>query len=202
MAKSSPLSGRIGPRFGGRGARKRTRIFAGLITLLAVTYLGSTFAASVSLGSGALEFGQGTRAAVACDSDGITTAISETFNASLAQFDVATVVLSGVNTEACAGKIFKVTLLGQTVDGTAPLLQLGNIDAATFASITISNANSPVSLTVSSGTDANGLTASKSGSSPSGIITLALDRVGTQDSNANFLNAGTVFRINLESDDA
>ena len=40
------------------------------------------------------------------------------------------------------------------------------------------------------------------GSSPSGIITLSLDRDGTQDSSANFLNAGTVFRINLESDDA
>ena len=200
MAKSSPLSGRIGPRFGGRGARKRTRIFAGLITLLGVTYLGSTFAASVSLGSGALEFGQGTRAAVACDTDGITTAINETFNATLAQFDVATVVLSDVNTSACAGKIFKVTLLGQTVDATAPLLQLGNLSAQTFAAITVSNTDG--SLTVASATGANGLTSSKSGTSPQGIITLTLDRTGTQGTDANFLNAGTVFRINLESDDA
>jgi hypothetical protein len=196
MAKSSPLSGRIGTRFGGRGARKRTKIFAGFITLIAVTYFGSTFAASVSLGSGDLEFGQGSRAAVACDTDGVTTAINEIWNNTLTQFDVSTVVLSGVNTSACANKIFKVTLLGST--GTE--LQLGNLNAHTFASITVSNSDG--SLTVTSAAGTTGLTATKSGTSPSGIITLAIDRTGTQDTDANYLNAADVFRINLESDDA
>lgn len=196
MAKSSPLSGRIGSRFGGRGARKRTRIFAGFITLIAVTYFGSTFAASITLGSGALEFGQGTQAAVACDTDGITTAINEIWNNSLTQFDVSTVVLSGVNTSACAGKIFKVTLLN--VSGSE--LQLGNLDAHTYASISVSNTDG--SLTVTTAAGASGLTASKSGTSPSSVITLNLDRTGTQDTDANFLSASNVVRINLESDDA
>ena len=195
--KNPPLSSRMGSRFGGGGrSRKKKQIGAGIASLLAVTYFGSTFAASVSLGSGALEFGQGTRAAVACDSDGITTAINEIWNNTLTQFDVSTVVLSDINTSACANKIFKVTLLGNT--GTE--LQLGNLDAHTFASLTVSDSDG--ALTVSPAFADSGLTASKSGTSPSGVITLTIDRTGTQDSNANFLNAANVFRINLESNDA
>ena len=196
--KNPPLSSRMGSRFGGGGrTRKKKQIGAGLATLLAVTYFGSTFAASISLNDGAdLEFGQGTQAAIACDTDGVTTAINEIWNNDRTQFDVSTVVLSGINTSACAGKIFRVTLLGNT--GTE--LQLGNQDAHTFASVTVSDAN--VALTVAPAVADSGLTASKSGTSPSGIITLALDRDGTQDSSANYLNAANVFRINLESNDA
>jgi hypothetical protein len=184
----------MGSRFGGGGrSRKKKQIGAGLATLLAVTYFGSTFAVNVSLGTGDLEFGQGTRAAVACDTDGITTAINEIWNNGQTRFDVSTVVLSDVNTSACANKIFRVTLLGNT--GTA--LQLGNLVAHTFADVTVSNTDG--SLTVASAAGVTGLTASKSGTSPSGIITLALDRDGTQNSTANFLNAADVFRINLES---
>ena len=193
--KNPPLSSRMGSRFGGGGrSRKKKQIGAGIASLLAVTYFGSTFAVNVSLGTGDLEFGQGTRAAVACDTDGITTAINETWNNTLEQFDVSTVVLSDVNTSACANKIFRVTLLGNT--GTE--LQLGNLNAHTFASITVSNTNGSLSVASAEGT--SGLTASKSGSSPSGIITLTIPRIGTiQDTDANFLDAADVFRINLES---
>jgi hypothetical protein len=185
----------MGSRFGGGGrSRKKKQIGAGLATLLAVTYFGSTFAVNVSLGTGNLEFGQGTRAAVACDTDGITTAINEIWNNTLTQFDVSTVVLSGVNTSACANKIFRVTLLGNT--GTA--LQLGILDAHTFVDVTVSDSGG--ALTVSPAFADSGLTASKTGSSPSGTITLTIPRTGTiQDTDANFLNAADVFRINLES---
>ena len=123
MAKSSPLSGRIGSRFGGRGARKRTRIFAGFITLTAVTYFGSTFAASISLGSNTpIEFGQGSRAAVACDATGITTAIEETWNNATTYFKVNTVTLTGINNAetnatngiGCRGKTIKLSLIGSS----------------------------------------------------------------------------------------
>jgi hypothetical protein len=187
----------MGSRFGGGGrSRKKKQIGAGIASLLAVTYFGSTFAASVSLGTGALEFGQGTRAAVACDSDGITTAINEIWNNDGLQFDVATIELSDIDTAACATKIFRVTLLGNT--GTA--LQLGNLDAHTFADVTVSDTDG--SLTVASAAGTPGITAIKSGTSPSGIITLTIDRDGTQDEDANFLNAANVFRINLESNEA
>jgi hypothetical protein len=123
MAKSSPLSGRIGSRFGGRGARKRTRIFAGFITLIAVTYFGSTFAASITLGSASpIEFGQGSRAAVACDSTGITTAIEETWNNATTYFKVNTVTLTGINNAetnattgaGCRGKTIKLRVMGSS----------------------------------------------------------------------------------------
>ena len=143
-----------------------------------------------------MEFGQGTQAAVACDTDGITTAINETWNNTATQFDVSTVVLSAIDTSACAGKIFKVTLLASS----GSELQLGNLNAHTYASITVSNTNGSLTVTTADGT--SGLTATKSGTSPAGIITLILDRDGTQDSTANFLSAATVVRINLESDNA
>jgi hypothetical protein len=121
MAKSSPLSGRIGSRFGGRGARKRTRIFAGFITLIAVTYFGSTFAASITLGTGRLEFGQGARQAVACDTDGVTTAISEDWLTASSFFKVSTITLTGLNSVAtdadgvgCGGKKIEVSLMGSS----------------------------------------------------------------------------------------
>ena len=123
MAKSSPLSNRIGSRFGGRGARKRTRIFAGFITLIAVTYFGSTFAASITLGSSSpIEFGQGSRAAVACDSTGITTAIEEVWENSSTFFKVNTVTLTGINNATtdsgtgagCRGKTIKLRVMGSS----------------------------------------------------------------------------------------
>ena len=122
MAKRSPLSGRIGSRFGGRGARKRTRIFAGFITLIAVTYFGSTFAASITLGTGRLEFGQGARQAVACDADGVTTAITEDWSTGDSFFKVSTITLTGLNsvlTDAdtgigCGGKKLEISLMGSS----------------------------------------------------------------------------------------
>jgi len=120
MAKSSPLSGRIGSRFGGRGAHKRKRIFAGFIALITVTYFGTTFAASISLGSDTpIEFGQGSRAAVACDATGFTTAIEEVWNNPTLYFKVDEIVLSDVDIRetdedtgsGCQGKTIKVRLM-------------------------------------------------------------------------------------------
>ena len=140
MAKSSPLSGRIGTRFGGRGARKRTRIFAGFVTLIAVTYFGTTFAASITLGSSSpLEFGQGARQAVACDSDGITTEIAEEWSTGDSFFKVTTITLSGLNSVStnatsgigCGTKKLEVSLMGSS-----GLLTIGT-SSATKISFTV-----------------------------------------------------------------
>ena len=122
MAKSSPLSGRIGSRFGGRGARKRTRIIiASLFVIIAGTF-ATTLAANVSINGGtALEFGQGQVPAIACDQD-VTTAISEEWNNSTTNFHVKTVTLTGLNIASpspsatannlgCGGKNLRVSLL-------------------------------------------------------------------------------------------
>lgn len=118
----SPLSSKMGSRFGGRRSRRKKQVAAGISTLLAVTYFGSTLAANVSLGSSPLEFGQGSRAAVACDSTGITTAIAETWNNATTYFKVNTITLSGINNAStdsttgigCRGKTMKVSLIGSS----------------------------------------------------------------------------------------
>jgi hypothetical protein len=187
MAKSSPLSGRIGTRFGGRGARKRTRIFAGFITLIAVTYFGSTFAASITLGSDTpIEFGQGSRAAVACDSTGITTAIEETWNNATTYFKVNTVTLTGINNAVtdsgtgagCRGKTIKLRVMGSSgplAIGTSSAtvisfvmpaangaLSDGNVTGATGAAVVASDFNATdaaqIVITIPSTVDASTVT--------------------------------------------
>jgi hypothetical protein len=189
MAKSSPLSGRIGTRFGGRGARKRTRIFAGFITLIAVTYFGSTFAASISLGSTSpIEFGQGSRAAVACDSDEITTAIEETWDNDNLFFIVNQIILSDVNNSAtdentgigCQGKKLIVRLIND-VDG--PLL----IGSGSNALISFVLGSENVSSVVGATDD----DISVSGSGANEIVTITLPVI---------LDASTVTRVALETE--
>ena len=63
---NSPLSGRVNSRFGGSG-KQRSKILIGVALTAAVPLLLSTFAASVTVGTGNLNFGQGSEQAVACD---------------------------------------------------------------------------------------------------------------------------------------
>jgi hypothetical protein len=188
MAKSSPLSGRIGSRFGGRGARKRTRIFAGFATLIAVTYFGTTFAASISLGSNTpIEFGQGSRAAVACD-DEITTAIEETWDNDNLFFTVYQIILTDVNNSAtdegtgigCQGKKLIVRLINE-VDG--PLL-IGS-DSNALISFTLG------AVAVSDVVGATNGAITVSGSGVTETVTITLPVV---------LDASTVTRVALETE--
>jgi hypothetical protein len=192
MAKSSPLSGRIGSRFGGRGARKRTRIFAGFVTLIAVTYFGTTFAASISLGTGRLEFGQGARQAVACDADGVTTAISEDWSTSDSFFKVTTITLTGLNSVStdsdtgvgCGGKKLEVSLMGSS-----GLLTIGT-SSATKVSFTVPTSGSNPS-TVAGVTNASSITLTGAGTtSTTAVITI---------SPSTAVNATNVTYVGLET---
>jgi hypothetical protein len=195
MAKSSPLSGRIGTRFGGRGARKRTRIFAGFITLIAVTYFGSTFAASITLGSTSpIEFGQGSRAAVACDSTGITTAIEETWNNATTYFKVNTVTLSGINNAVtnattgigCRGKTIKLSLIGSS--GKLGIGSGGTPE--TEISIVMPGANGVMSSGVT-GANADAVTVGTFDASDGASLTITIPAT---------LDATTVSRVALETE--
>jgi MFS family permease len=121
VAKSSPLSGRIGPRFGGRSARKRTRIIVASIFVVLAGSFATTLAANVTINQNkALEFGQGQVPAIACDQS-VTTAITEEWNNSTTNFHVKTVTLNGlniapspsatINDQGCGEKTLKVSLL-------------------------------------------------------------------------------------------
>jgi len=188
MAKSSPLSGRIGSRFGGRGAHKRKRIFAGFIALITVTYFGTTFAASISLGSDTpIEFGQGSRAAVACDATGFTTAIEEVWNNPTLYFKVDEIVLSDVDIRetdedtgsGCQGKTIKVRLMD--ADGA---LVIGSSSSALISFVLGSE---DVSSVVGATTE--DIIVEGSGLAGTVTITLPVD-----------LDASTVTRVALETE--
>jgi hypothetical protein len=136
MAKSSPLSGRIGPRFGGRGARKSRKIIIASLVIIAAGSMATTLAANVTINGNygqSLEFGQGQVPAIACDQS-ITTAVTEDWDNYTGLFHVNTIVLSHLDVrpanlevtydpnnqplsdQGCGGKTLNVGLLN--VDGT------------------------------------------------------------------------------------
>ena len=92
----------------------------GVGALIGVIVLGSTFAASINLNSGApVEFGQGIAQVTACDSNIVLTPVSSFVNSDYAEFMFAGITLSGVDStdqsessEGCAGKGFTIKAYG------------------------------------------------------------------------------------------
>ena len=87
----------------------------GLSAVAAIAVFGSTLAASITLNSGSVEFGQGVSQTTACDSD-ITVAPTATFtNASgvAGVFKMNKVTFSGVSSN-CAGDTFTLQAWGDT----------------------------------------------------------------------------------------
>lgn len=188
---STPLSGRVGPNFGGSVSNKTKKIIAGLLFATVGPLIATTLAASLTIGTGTLEFGQGSQAAVACDT-AITTAITETWlNSSPGPFfRVATIALSGLNTASgagvsdagCGGKTLKISLLGST--GTA--LAIGDTVTATSASVTLASPGVNGAQTITG----SGITASLASAGATATLTLTVP--------AN-LDASTVYRVTIET---
>ena len=77
-------------------SRKKLRVILGIGALAAVTGLGSTLAANISLnGGGNVEFGQGVATTAACDDDITLTPVSEFSNTSYA-YDEATFTMTAI----------------------------------------------------------------------------------------------------------
>jgi hypothetical protein len=135
---NSPLSGRVTSNFGGVG-RHKSKIIFGTAVIALVPMLLSTFAASVTVGNGNLEFGQGSQQAVACD-ENVFVALGEEWHgaptpqdSSAGYFRVRTVTVSNLDVESCAGKRLRVRL----VDGTSAELQIGSVPGATVFQVAI-----------------------------------------------------------------
>ena len=103
-------------RFGGNG-RSRSKIAAALAVIVAIPFFVSTFAASVTVGSGALTFGQGSQQAVACDSQ-VYVALSQEWksaptptDSTAGFFRVKSVTVSGVDLVACQKTKLRVRLI-------------------------------------------------------------------------------------------
>ena len=178
----SPLSNRVNSRFGGSVNHRSKKIIAGFLIATVGPLVATTLAASVTIGTGSLEFGQGSQAAVACDSE-ITTSITETWYEAGPYFRVATMSLTGLNTTACTGKYFKLSLLGST--GTA--LTVGS---AAETSITVKLTD--VSGSQATGSTLAGSTASLSATGTNNTLVVTLNA-------AVYLNASTVYRVTVET---
>ena len=137
----SPLSGPVNSGFGGGGKKYKSKIIAGVTVVALVPFLLSTFAASVTVGNGALEFGQGSQQAIACDSK-IYIAMGEEWKSAPAQndpsagfFRVRAVTVSNLDLAQCAGKKLRVRL----INGNSQEIVLGNIPDAKVMQISLPN---------------------------------------------------------------
>ena len=123
---NSPLSGSVRSDFGGVG-RHKTRILFGTAILASIPFILSTFAASVTVGTGNLEFGQGSQQAVACDGN-VFVALGEEWHgaptaedSSAGYFRVRSVTVSNFNLESCVDKKLRIRM----INGTSEELVLG-----------------------------------------------------------------------------
>lgn len=148
MAKklSSPLDGRVTSSFGGQLNRKRKIILAfGFVAVIPLAV--STFAASVTIGTGSLEFGQGSQQAVACDPQ-VFASISEEWHSqptdgdpSAGFFRVKSLTISNLDLIACKNKKLRVRLI-DTVGNQIPL---GSNQQSYILQITLPNSDQPQS---------------------------------------------------------
>ena len=150
---NSPLSESMKSRFSGSGKYKN-KVVMGTAIVAFVPFLLSTFAASVTVGSGALEFGQGSQQAIACD-DTVFVALGEEWHGNPAAgdssagfFRLRTATISNLNLTSCAGKRLRLRL----IDGTSAEIILGSILDAKVLQVTlpkevpVSNISDPTEL--------------------------------------------------------
>jgi hypothetical protein len=162
---------------------------AGLATVAAIAVLGSTLAASISLGTGSgIEFGQGVQTTAACDDTIVVTPSVRFINAAGAgTFYLSTISLSSIDfrsTTYCTGKTFTLSAYN---DSSATPLQLatgsGAINQATFG---------VAASGVATGTSGISLSTSNTATNQYGTVTLGF---GTPSS-----TSGAVYKITLQSE--
>ena len=169
----------------GSSKRKRSSKFVAIATIAALGFMGSTFAASITLnGNQNIQYGQGVSSAVACASDLIVTP-ANTFNGvfnleTITVVDSTTVNTSSAGLYNCIGK--KITIKA-----------LNNSNVAQWScdvSIDSYNAGIVVTQNGSACADTSFSVASGSGSNNKGF---AIRRTGTA------IPAADIYKITLES---
>lgn len=116
MSLNSPLSAGVKSRFGGSG-RTRSKIVAAVAIMVSVPFILSTFAASITVGTGALTFGQGSQQAVACDSQ-VYVALAQEWHSAPTETDptngyfrVKSVTVAGLDLVACQKTKLRIRLI-------------------------------------------------------------------------------------------
>ena len=115
----SPLSGKMNNGFAGIGSAK-SKLMIGVTLVALVPFMMSTFAANVTVGSGALEFGQGSQQAIACEPT-VFVSIGEEWHSqptptdsSAGFFRVKAVTISNLDLNNCRGKKLRMRLINTT----------------------------------------------------------------------------------------
>lgn len=207
---SSPLDRRVTSKFGGKRIRLKQKVVVGAALLLGGPVITTSLAATVTIsGTGntnAVEFGQGSQVAVACDTS-INTAITEAWDTGTARFKVTAIVLTNLNLtdshtalisdQGCGTKAIKIGLVGSS-----GMLTIGTT-ANTPAVVVIPTANTPAGTSplsqgatgvgTSTTTDLLGGTAAVTGST-----TTAATLTFTLPSSVN-LDPANILRVSLES---
>jgi hypothetical protein len=105
--------------FAGIGGAK-SKLMLGVAVVALVPFLMSTFAANVTVGSGALEFGQGSQQAIACDPT-VYVSIGEEWysqptptDSSAGFFRVKAVTISNLDLNSCRSKKLRMRLINTT----------------------------------------------------------------------------------------
>ncbi|CAN2212254.1 hypothetical protein MCERE155_01032 [Candidatus Nanopelagicaceae bacterium] len=127
----SPLSSQVNSNFGGV-KKSRSKIFLGIAVIAVVPFMLSTFAASVTVGNGSLEFGQGSQQAIACDKN-VFIALGEEWHSqpvegdgSAGFFRVRTATISNLDLTTCHGVKLRLRL----IDGAGQEIVLGGDPSA------------------------------------------------------------------------
>ena len=139
MTLHSPLSGPVNSGFGGEGKKYKSKIVLGVAVMGFIPFIMSTFAASVTVGNGALEFGQGSQQAAACD-EKIYIAMGQEWKGAPVEndpsagfFRVRAVTVSNLDLANCAGKKLRVRL----IDGTSQEIGIGPIPEAKVLQVSL-----------------------------------------------------------------
>ena len=146
-ALGSPLGGRISSGFGG-GRSHKSKLIVGILIVVLIPFLFSTYAANVTVGNGPLEFGQGSQQAIACDPT-VYVAMAEEWHSSPQQndpsagfFRVKSVTISNVDLNSCKNKKLRVRL----IDLTGNEILIGNLPESKVMQVTIPNVEQQISL--------------------------------------------------------
>jgi hypothetical protein len=102
---------------GAKASRKKKPLgfILGIALVAGVTTIGSTLAASVTVSSGAITFGQGVAQATACDNAiTLTPAASFTNAAGAGSFKLGSIAITNLDATACNGKTFVIKAWGDT----------------------------------------------------------------------------------------
>lgn len=146
-ALGSPLGGRISSGFGG-GRTYKSKLIVGILIVVLIPFLFSTYAANVTVGNGPLEFGQGSQQAIACDPTVYVAMAEEWFSnpqpndPSAGFFRVKSVTISNVDLNSCRNKKLRVRL----IDLTGQEIMLGNLPDSKVLQVTIPNTDQQVAV--------------------------------------------------------